>query len=70
MDHGERAEEEGTDDPTNDWIPEHMGGVRWARDYLAEAEQCPEKHTEEGPYKGRVDNVPFNRSRSLIHAIL
>jgi hypothetical protein len=68
-DHGESAEEEGADDPTNGWIPEHMRVVRWAHDYLAAAEQGPGQHTEESPYKGKVDNVPSNRGRSLVHAI-
>jgi hypothetical protein len=66
----ERDEEEGADDPTNGWIPDHMGVVRWAHEHLAAAEQCPNQHTEKGPYKGRVDNVPFNRSRLLVHATL
>jgi hypothetical protein len=71
-DHEESAEEEGADDPTNGWIPDHMGvsTVRWAHGYLAAAEQYPAQHTEEGPCKGKVDNVPFNRGRSLVHAIL
>jgi hypothetical protein len=45
----ERDEEEGADDPTNGWIPDHMGVVRWAHDHLAAAEQCPDQHTKKGP---------------------
>src|SRR5215207_1155395 len=54
-DHGESAEEEGADDPTNGWIPDHMGvsTVRWAHDHLAEAEQCPTNIPRRAPTKAR-----------------
>ena len=67
-DHGESAEEEDANDPTNGWIPDHMGLVRQAREHLATAEQDPGQHTQEGPDKGKVNNVPFNRSWCLVHA--
>ena len=71
MDHGESDQEEGADDPTNGWIPDmEVRTVRWAHDHLAAAEQCPDQHTEKSPYKGRVDNVPFNRSQLLVRATL